>query len=169
MKELFSETFPAIHSNARDISLKFLSVMLLFHIFFRSKQTTSPITFPWNYNLISSRFLVEKLKHSKKIYLEQNKTFQSLPPLTSQLTLHCCLRNIGVNNFPQNEKKINFIAICVLEKLGLIVQVWIINSKYGGTYFWTIFFRKWEHKKWYLHIPSKFRFWWGERGRGILF
>lgn len=83
---------------------------------------------------------MEKLKHSKKIYLEQNKTFQSLPPLTSQLTLHCCLRNIGVNNFPQNEKKINFIVICVLEKLGLIVQVWIINSKYGGTYIWTILF-----------------------------
>lgn len=86
--------------------------MLLFHVFFRSKQTLSPITFPWNYNLISSRFLVEKLKHSK-IYFEQNKTFQSLPPLTSQLTLHCYLNNIGVNNFPQNKKKINFIVICL--------------------------------------------------------
>lgn len=37
--------------------------------------------------------------------------------------------------------------IRVLEKLGLIVQVWAINSKYDGTYFWTIFFCKWEHKK----------------------
>lgn len=52
-----------------------------------------------------------------------------------------------MNGFPRNKKKINFIVIFVLEKSGLIVQVWAINSRYGGTYFWAIFFRKWEHKK----------------------
>lgn len=109
---------------------------------------------------------MEKLKHRKKIYLVQSKTFRFLPPLTSQFSLHCNLHNTGMNNFPRNKVKINLIVIWFLEKLRLIVQVRAINSKEDGTCFWTIFFRKWEHKK--LENFKKFRFWWGERGRGIL-
>lgn len=102
---------------------------------------------------------MEKLKHGKKIYLEQNKTFQSLPLLTSQLTLHCYLHNIGGNNFPQN--KINFIVICVLEKLGLILQVWAIKSKYVGTYFGPFSFTNGSTKNAISTFQSKFRFWQG--------
>lgn len=98
---------------------------------------------------------MEKLKQRKKVYLEQNKTFRFLPPLTSPFSLHCSLHNIGVNNFPQNKVKINLIVICFLEKLGLIVQLRAINSKDDDTCFWTILFRKLEHKKWCLHIPKQ--------------
>jgi len=49
------------------------------------------------------------LEHGKKNDLEQNKTLQSLPPLTSQLTPHCYLHTIGMNNFSQNKRKTYFI------------------------------------------------------------
>lgn len=78
--------------------------MLAFHRVFRSKQNWSLITFPWSCNLISSRFLVQRLEHGKKNDLEQNKTLRSLPPLTSQITLLCYLHIVGMNNFSQKRK-----------------------------------------------------------------